>query len=347
MADLELESIPEPERRTRGTPLGAGIDGADRALQAHAVDSLGLPAEDPVAQAIDFVAECRESLLAYRRRVDEAVRARHVALAMTHHREARLWAVAGLILVLAPAAGPLPAAVYGIWAWCCLPFASRRTWPAWRLHIALSLPAIAVAMISLATAGGGSILAALLALVALACPHLHAWLIAPLPDPAQAAGAPATGDLGRDAADTDPATLARLHNQRLATEALNCRVHALRLRLTTARTAAAGAAIAVIGLIVGGLAGQMGALTSVGVVAQVVAGSVIGGWIGSERPGSAAGMAAFGLGLTAMHFLLLASGHAGFQLFTAMWAWGGWAVAGGLLGLAMEVESDAVPQLTS
>lgn len=350
MPEIELEVIPEAERRRQGTPLEAPIDGADRTLPPAAIEDLGPPSTQPTASGVDPLASGRTDLIAHRRQADEAVRSRQRGLARLHHREALMWSAALSTLATAPAAGPLAAAAIGIWTCLCLILARRRIWPAPWPFLAIALPAWIAAGTGLAIAPGGLgqvVAAVLLASVAGAAPLLHRWLVAPLPDPAQAAGRSASGDTGRDAPDLAPDDLKRIARIREDTAALNHAVHGLNWRLNTARGAGAGAAIGFLGLIAGGLGGQMGDITATGLIAEAMVGAAVGAWIRQRQPGVAAGMAGMGIVLPACHFALLAAGLASFQVFTAIWIWGGWSVSGGFLALAMDLDDEAVPQRTS
>jgi hypothetical protein len=350
MAEIELEVIPEAERRRQGTPLAAPIDGSDRPLPPAAIEALGPPSCAPEASGVDPVADGRTDLIAHRRQADDIVRNRQRGIARLHHREALLWASALASVAIAPATGPVIGAALGVWTWMALVLARRRCWPGHWPILAVIIPAWLAALISLVVDPGGrghAIIAALAAIAAGTAPMLHRWLVAPLPDPARAAGRSASGDTGRDAPDLAPDDLRRIARIREETAALNHAVHALNWRLNTARSAGAGAAIGLLGLIAAGLGGQLGDIRATGLVAEALAGAAIGAWIRQRQPGVAGGMAAMGIVLPACHFVLLAAGLASFQIFTAIWIWGGWSVSGGFLALAMDLDDEAVPQRTS
>lgn len=350
MPEIELEVIPEAERRRQGTPLEAPIDGADRTLPPAAIDDLGPPSTLPAASGVDPLASGRTDLIAHRRQADEVVRSRQRGLARLHHREALMWTAVLVTLATAPAAGPIAAAAMGVWTCLCLRHARRQFRPARWTFTAITAPAWIAAVLGISIAPGGlgqAIVASLMAMCAGAAPAIHQWLTAPLPDPAQAAGSSASGDTGRDAPDLAPDDLVRIARIRGATATLNHAVHELNGRLNTARSAGAGAAIAFLGLFAGGLGGQIGSISATGLIAQALAGAAVGVWIRQRQPGVAGGMAGMGFVLPACHFALLAAGLASFQVFTAIWIWGGWSVSGGFLALALDLDDEAVPQRTS
>jgi hypothetical protein len=350
MSEIELESIPDAERRCQGTPLEAPIDGSDRLLPPAAIENLGPPPPVPAPSGVDAFASGRTDLIAHRRQADEIVRGRQRGIARLHHREALMWVAVLVTLATAPAAGPIAAAAVGLWTSLCLPLARRRRWPAHWTFLAVAAPAWGAAVLGMIVAKEGAGLTfacSLIAVCAGAAPVLHRWLTAPLPDPAQAAGSSASGDIGRYAPDLAPDDLVRLARIREATTALNNAVHGLNRRLQTARSAGAGAVIAILGLIVGGLGGQLGVFSATGLIAQALAGAVFGAWIRQRQPGVVGGMAGMGIGLTGCHLVLAVAGLVSVQIFTAIWIWGGWSVSGGFLALAMELDDEAVPQRTS
>ncbi len=350
MPEIELEVIPEAERRRQGTPLEQAIDGSDRPLPAEAIDDLGPPTTLPTASGVDPVASGRTDLIAHRRQADEVVRSRQRGIARLHHREALMWTAVLVTLASAPASGPIVAAAMGVWTCVCLPLARRRLWPVRWTFLAIAMPVWIATVLGLMLAPGGLgpiIVASLAAICAGAAPALHRWLTSPLPDPAQAAGRSASGDIGRDAPDLAPDDLVAIARIREATSALNHAVHELNGRLNAARCAGAGAAIAFLGLLAGGLGGQIGSITATGLIAQALVGAALGAWIRQRQPGVAAGMAGMGIVLPACHFALLTAGLTSFQVFTAIWIWGGWSVSGGFLALAMDLDDEAVPQRTS
>jgi len=262
------------------------------------------PTTLPTASGVDPVASGRTDLIAHRRQADEVVRCRQRGIARLHHREALMWTAVLVTLASAPASGPIVAAAMGVWT-CAMP-----VWIATALGLTLAPGGL-----------GPTIVASLAAICAGAAPALHRWLTSPLPDPAQAAGRSASGDIGRDAPDLAPDDLVAIARIREATSALNHAVHELNGRLNAARCAGAGAAIAFLGLLAGGLGGQIGSITATGLIAQALVGAALGAWIRQRQPGVAAGMAGMGIVLPVCHFALLTAGLTSFQVFTAIWIW--------------------------
>lgn len=344
---IELEDIPESERRLGGTRFTPVADRPDQALPAEFTEPVG-PDDGFVPSPFDANGERARNLEAHRRKADAQVRAEHLRIATAHLREARLWAAAAAVLAVAVTIHPVAGAVAGVASWFLF-----RPGLIWRLpDLALPLAFAGLAILAVGSAmirahGAERIALAILAVCVAAPPWIHRWLIAPMPWPEVALGTEASGRAMRERVRTSAAELIDHAAHQRSVTSVNDRIKAIVTRLTAARCAAGGAWLAVVGMVFASVQGQAGRDTAAGYVVMILVGTMIGWSVGWRRPGTVWSMLAMGIGLSGTHILLLIGNLAGFQIFTAMWVWLGWTVAGGLLGMAMETEDDAVAQRTS
>lgn len=305
--------------------------------------------------AAGIVAEAQERLRQYRQRADEAVVVQHRRVAAQVRRRSLIGAVC--------AAAMLAPAVVGE-RWLGLPLGAllgallvygplRRLPLAWILAIVAGTMVLAGLPFVRLDADRWLLtsLGMILGILALMTLHLALrWIAAPIT--AAVAERRPDGDIGLVGGFTPPEELVARADAGQAVSAINGAVSELQHRSSFILVVVVGMALTwllhPLGNIAsgGGWEGGIGAASEAARMQSLLAliAGLASAWIArSEMPVPLA-MLAYGLGVGGTQIAAILCGFSAFTVWTSIWIWGAWIVAGGGLALLAEHRDEAVPK---
>jgi hypothetical protein len=307
------------------------------------------------AVAAGIVAEAQERLRLHRRHADDEVVAQHRRLEAQVRRRSLVGAIC--------AAAMLAPAVVGV-RWLGLPLGALigvllLHGPLRRLHVGWVLLAITV----IALAAGLPFIKAeadarpivlgigfgLLGLAAL--PLALRWIAAPIPD----ADRPRPdGDIGLVRRFAQPMELLARSDARRAVTTVNSAMSELKHRSSFILVVVLGMALAWLLHPLGnlatdtghGLAGGIGTANEAARMQSLLAlvGGLAAAWIVRSEMAVPLASLVYGLGVGGVQVAAIVSGMSAFTVWTSIWVWGAWIVAGGVLALIAEHRDVATPQ---